>query len=673
MKRHSLYIASLALAAVAFTACDNEFERPPMVLPTSTWEANTTIEELKAAYWETVEGTPQTIGLTADGDSMIIKGRVCSSDESGNIFKALYMQSTDNTDGEAITFVLDFYDIYETYKLGQEVYVNLTGLTIGGYRGLMQIGVDNAGQVGRVPEATFALHAQGNGLPSIAKIDTLTTTISDVETAKTTAEGLRTWQARLVRFDNVHFEDAGQPYAVGTSSNSRYIIDESGNRINVYNSTYADFKDEPLPSGNGSVVGILSYYGSNWQVLLNGTDGCIGFNGVAAPVFSPAAGSVRPGTEVTISCPTEGAEIHYTLDGSEPTISSTLYTDPIVINEAVTVKAIATKEGHDASSVVTASFTVSADAPSEGDGTEAAPYTVAQVIALNPTSTQDAVATGVWAQGYIVGYIPTGGTSTTLSQTVFGADADAVASNIVVAPSKDETNPENCMAIQLASGTDVRSAVNLKDHPENLGKLLTVKGDVAKYCGAPGIKNTSAYKLDGEGSAPVTPDPAPSGDIVFSETFLNGDLGQFASSVTTSGSWTGWRANTSNPLCALANSYVSGNNEAATADLMSPAIDLTGFTSATITFEQAYGFYFPTKQENFCTVNVRESGNNEWQQLTLTVFPEKGTGNWTGWVENTLDISSFAGKKIEIDFKYVNDGKQSIAWEIRNLVVKGGK
>ena len=77
MKRHSLYIASLALAAVAFTACDNEFERPPMVLPTSTWEANTTIEELKAAYWETVEGTPQTIGLTADGDSMIIKGRVC--------------------------------------------------------------------------------------------------------------------------------------------------------------------------------------------------------------------------------------------------------------------------------------------------------------------------------------------------------------------------------------------------------------------------------------------------------------------------------------------------------------------------------------------------------------------------------------------------------------------
>lgn len=54
-------------------------------------------------------------------------------------------------------------------------------------------------------------------------------------------------------------------------------------------------------------------------------------------------------------------------------------------------------------------------------------------------------------------------------------------------------------------------------------------------------------------------------------------------------------------------------------------------------------------------------------------LPEKGSGNWTGWVENTLDISSYAGKTIELAFKYVNDGKQSVAWEIRNLTVNGSK
>lgn len=514
MKRNSLYIASLALAAVALGACDNEFERPPMVVPVSTWQANTTIEDFKAEYWSTVQGTPVTVGLNAQGDSIIVKGRVCSSDETGNIFKYLFIQGED----EALALSLDFYDIYKSYKFGQEIYVNLTGLTIGGYSGLMCVGngVDDRGRVARCAEAIFTPHAQTNGLPHVASVDTVKTTIPTVEAAKATAEGLQTWQSQLVRFDNVRFENAGEPFAVGTTSNSRYIIDEDGNRINVYNSTYADFKDEILPSGYGSVVGILSYFGTNWQILLNDAQGCIGFNGVSAPVFSPAAGTVKPGTEVTITCPTEGAEIHYTLDGTDPTITATLYTDPIVISEDIIIKAIATMEGHDASDIVTAKFTVSADAPVEGDGSEEKPYTTAQIIALNPTSTQEAVASGVWAQGYIVGYIPTGGSSTTISQTVFGnSGSDVAASNLVIAPSKDEKDYNNCIAVQLVSGSDVRSALNLKDHPENLGKLLSVKGDVMKYCGAAGIKSPSAYKLDGEGSGTVTPDPDPADDAKF--------------------------------------------------------------------------------------------------------------------------------------------------------------
>ena len=507
MKKTSLYIASIAFAAVALGACDNEFELPPMVVPTSGWEANTTIEEFKAAYWNTVESAPQTVGLTADGDSLIVKGRVCSSDASGNIFKYLFIQG----ESEALALSLDFYDIYESYKYGQEVYVNLTGLTIGGYSGLMCVGsgVDANGRVARAPEATFKPHAEANGLPNAALVDTFVTTIAAVNEAKATNEGLQTWQSRLVRFDNVRFENAGEPFAVGTSSNSRYIIDAEGNRMNVYNSTYADFKDELLPAGNGSVVGILSYFGTNWQVLLNDAQGCIDFNGVIPPVFTPAAGTVKPGTEITITCATEDAEIHYTLDGSDPTATSTLYSAPIVIEETTTIKAIAVKTGMQSSPVVTAKFTIAADAPDEGDGTEAKPYTIAQIIALNPTSTQDAVASGVWAQGYIVGFIPTGGSSTTLSGTVFGAD-NAIASNIVIAPSKDESDYNNCIAVQLVSGTDVRAAVNLMDHPENLGKLLTIQGDVMKYCGAPGIKAPTAYKLDGEGGG-TTPNPPATG------------------------------------------------------------------------------------------------------------------------------------------------------------------
>ena len=54
----------------------------------------------------------------------------------------------------------------------------------------------------------------------------------------------------------------------------------------------------------------------------------------------------------------------------------------------------------------------------------------------------------------------------------------------------------------------------------------------------------------------------------------------------------------------------------------------------------------------------------------MTNFPAKGTGNWTAdFALNTMSLNAFAGKTIEIGFKYVNDGKQSIAWEIKNVKV----
>ena len=64
---------------------------------------------------------------------------------------------------------------------------------------------------------------------------------------------------------------------------------------------------------------------------------------VAAPTIngdSPFADS----TEVTLTGP-EGSEIHYTLDGSDPTAQSTLYTEAFTLTEAGTVKAIAIKNG----------------------------------------------------------------------------------------------------------------------------------------------------------------------------------------------------------------------------------------------------------------------------------------------------------------------------------------
>ena len=85
---------------------------------------------------------------------------------------------------------------------------------------------------------------------------------------------------------------------------------------------------------------------------------------VATPEFSVDSGAVNGGTEVTITCATEGAKIYYTTDGTEPTAESTEYTEAISITKAVTLKAIAVKDGMNDSAVASASYTI---IPAPGD------------------------------------------------------------------------------------------------------------------------------------------------------------------------------------------------------------------------------------------------------------------------------------------------------------------
>ena len=63
------------------------------------------------------------------------------------------------------------------------------------------------------------------------------------------------------------------------------------------------------------------------------------------------------GNMVTLSCATDDSDIRYTLDGNEPTETSTLYTAPFAIDDTTTVKAKAFKTDWFDSSTATATFT----------------------------------------------------------------------------------------------------------------------------------------------------------------------------------------------------------------------------------------------------------------------------------------------------------------------------
>ncbi len=78
---------------------------------------------------------------------------------------------------------------------------------------------------------------------------------------------------------------------------------------------------------------------------------------VATPTISVAGGTYNAAQTVTLSTTTTGATIYYTLDGTDPTSASTAYSTPITIDEDVTLKAIAVKNGV-SSSIATATYSI---------------------------------------------------------------------------------------------------------------------------------------------------------------------------------------------------------------------------------------------------------------------------------------------------------------------------
>jgi len=81
----------------------------------------------------------------------------------------------------------------------------------------------------------------------------------------------------------------------------------------------------------------------------------------ATPTAIPTSGEITAGTQIILTTVTQQAQIYYTLDSTTPTKDSTPYTQPITINTATIIKAIATKEGMNDSDIAVFSYSISED------------------------------------------------------------------------------------------------------------------------------------------------------------------------------------------------------------------------------------------------------------------------------------------------------------------------
>jgi len=108
--------------------------------------------------------------------------------------------------------------------------------------------------------------------------------------------------------------------------------------------------------------------------------------GVAAPTFSPAAGTFSSAVKVALATATSGAEIRYTTDGTDPTSSSNLYADSIAVSASQTVKAIAMKSGWATSAVASASYTITGTVAQPTATKAAGTYTAPIWVKLSSTT-----------------------------------------------------------------------------------------------------------------------------------------------------------------------------------------------------------------------------------------------------------------------------------------------
>ncbi|MBQ3709113.1 MAG: chitobiase/beta-hexosaminidase C-terminal domain-containing protein [Bacteroidales bacterium] len=78
----------------------------------------------------------------------------------------------------------------------------------------------------------------------------------------------------------------------------------------------------------------------------------------ATPTFDPVGGTYFEEQTVTITCSTADATIYYTLDGSDPTPNSMVYSEPIEVAEYTIIKAYAVKEGFNDSNIAETEYTI---------------------------------------------------------------------------------------------------------------------------------------------------------------------------------------------------------------------------------------------------------------------------------------------------------------------------
>jgi hypothetical protein len=253
------YMAALAAALMIISSCVDNNETPPPVKEFIPGEI-VTVQQVKALYDDQLAISDYTRRHPVEiGNDWALNGIITASDkQDGNFYKEAYIE--DATGGLRMVF-----ESTSGLYIGDSVIVNLKGLYLGDYGDFWQLGgvpyyqASGDIRVGGMNMDKYCLKTSINN-------PTYPVTLTISQAKSTTNLG------KLVRLNDVQFTDemTGLTWAdaVGLVTENRDLEDCNGKTIIVRTSGYASAAGDMLPSGKGTITGIVTIFNGTYQFIV---------------------------------------------------------------------------------------------------------------------------------------------------------------------------------------------------------------------------------------------------------------------------------------------------------------------------------------------------------------------------------------------------------------------
>ena len=662
-------------------------------------EAYFTNPENKFVKWSLADlkAKPQNIPFT---ENAYVEGYVSSTDESGNIYKYLYIQDSPNAPTQGLVVSANAVSMYAKYPQGYKVYIKLKGLAMGTYGGAKQLGYyglnteDNVVEFGRIPEKMVfsSIVRSCTEKATIVPKEMTLLEIRNMLTKPTKPDEENQYLGCLIKIPNAEFDAralcsiyAPDGFTVDRAINDATYTNPTTATAVVRNSGFASFASQTIPSGKGDFIGILSKYNSSIQLYINKVSDLSGMknfprkDGITADpcAFNPELLSAKTVAQVkqmyttgNYTLITEDAYLKAKVTASDETgnLYKYIYVEDATGGIKVNINKLNLYQD--------ARFKIGKNVIIKLKDLYIGKYNgELQLGQPNGSNIGQVAEKDVFK--FFIDSKEAVTTVTATEKTIANLTTDDVGKWIKI---KGVQFIDSDLGKAYVTGSSATNRT-LEDCSGNTITLRTSnfasfaktqvdagKGDIyailSIFNGTYQLWIPYQYNADLDGArCDGTVPPS----IIFWDAFDAG-LGSWTT-VNVEGEQVWTTSITSGNNYAKMSGYASGNF--ANEDwLISPEVNLNGYKSAFVSLDSDYNFA-GNVLETYITTNY--TGDVKTTTWTPIAIPLDTTSGWGFYNSGNVSLDKYLGQKVRIAFKYTSTTASASTWEIDNFSIKGVK